>query len=60
MKPSSNLNTFLYIKPITDNFGDIPHPYKLFASKYMRDDLMFLLEFFIYLLFASSYLCIIA
>ena len=58
MKRSLNFNNlFTHLKPFTGNFWDIAHPYKLFASKYMRyDDMILLPQFFIYLLFALAYL----
>ena len=50
---------FTYLKPFRGIFWDIAHQYKLFASKYIRyDDMISLLKFFIYLLFALAYLCI--
>ena len=37
MKRSLNFNNlFTHLKPFTGNFWGIAHPYKLFASKYMR------------------------
>ena len=61
MNSSLNLDTFLFhLKLFTTSFWNITHPYKSFASNYMRyDDSMFLLKFFIYLLFAFEYLCIV-
>ena len=40
----SNLDDlFIHLKPLTGNFWDIPHAYKLLASKYSRyDDSVFL------------------
>ena len=50
---------FTHLKSFAGNFLDIPHPCKLFASKYPRCyDSMFLSQFFIYLLFAFTYLSI--
>ena len=61
MNSSLNLDTFLFhLKLFTTSFWNITHPYKSFASNYMRyDDSMFLLKFFVYLLFAFEYLCIV-
>ena len=43
MERSSNFdNFFTHLKPFTEGFWDIANPYKLFASKYMRYDDMFL------------------
>ena len=58
VKSSSNLDTvFIHLKPFTCTFWDIPHPYKLFASKFMRNnDSMSLFQFFMYLLFAFAHL----
>ena len=51
---------FFHLKPFTSTSWDIAHPYKLFASKYMRVFMIsmmilyFLSKFFIYLLFAIA------
>ena len=60
MKLSLNWDKlFTHLKPLTGNFWDIAHPYKLLASKCIRyDDMISLLYFYIYLLFALAYLCI--
>ena len=54
----SNLdNFFIHLKSLTSIFWDIPHPYKLFASKYIRyDDSIFYHNFsYIYYLFLHNY-----
>ena len=45
MKLSLNFNKcFTHLKPFIGSFCDIAHPYKLFASKYMRYVVMIILS----------------
>ena len=60
MNFSSNLDTFFFnLKPITGNFWNTAHPYKLLPSEYwIYGYFLFLSKLFMYLLFAFEYLCI--